>query len=144
MKNIIILFGTIGILAHHANAQALKPKEPTPLEVGSLKLFPATKILNVIESIQADLKNCEQTNNKIITNERRTNQTLTIKLSETQTLLNRAENRADSLSHTVSNIHTVSVSAKRDITKLKWFKYVDRAITIIIPAITTYYLTKKP
>jgi hypothetical protein len=139
-----IFIAILGILfSQFSQAQKIDIKPPTPLDVGNLKNFPATQILNVIESLQTDLQRCETLNARIIQNERQTNKTLTFKLTETQTLLSRSETRADSLSIALSNINTVSISAKSDIKKLKWLKYLDRFLTIAAASVATYYGTKK-
>lgn len=141
-RNILIII--LGILfTQFSQAQELTPKAAKLLATGDLRIFPATQILNVIESLQSDLKNCEATNAKIITNERNLNKKLTWQLSETQQLLSRAETRADSLSHTVGVIHTNSVSAKKDVKTLGWLKYVDRFGTIAGAAFLGYLITKK-
>jgi hypothetical protein len=142
MKSIITIIGLLTPWSVSSQT-TIKPKEPTPLEVGSLKSYPATQILSVIESLRTDLQNCEQTNARIIQNERANNQALTLKLSETQTLLSRSESRADSLSHSTTIIGKEAIIAQKQVRKLKWLKVLDRFLTIVGAAILTHFTTKK-
>ena len=118
-------------------------KAQTPADI--LRNFPAKELLQTINNLQTDLKNCEQTNAKIIQEQAITNDKLTRTLNLTQNNLMYQLTRADSLSNRFNQIQLLSKAATKDIKKAKVWLFIDKfkiPIAVGGTAFTTYFITK--
>ena len=114
------------IISHTSVAQL--PSSPVDI----LRNFPATELLQTINNLQIDLKNCEKTNTTILTSQQQANTKLTQILSSTQLSLQLQSSRADSLSQHLHNIQLLTKSAKKDIHKANVWNWLEKTGTIAL------------
>lgn len=112
----------------------VKP-EPKPLDVGALKNFPAQQILNSIEKLQTDLKDCEKLNAELTEQSTRTNQELTKNLNDTRTLLMQSNLRADSVSTQLKQIGVLTTTADKSLKNSKILSWVERIGIVILTTV---------
>lgn len=112
----------------------VKP-EPKPLDVGVLKNFPAQQILNAIEKLQTDLKDCEKLNAELTEQSTRTNQELSKNLADTRTLLMQSNLRADSVSTQLKQIGVLTTTADKSLKNSKILSWVERIGIVILTTV---------